>query len=216
MKHAGLALRIMAVAGLVAAGCSGNTPTTTTPPPPTAIPATPPPATTPPTLAGAPLTVSFAAFASGGSGSYEYRWDFGDGAFATNRAPSHRYESPGVFAAAARVTSGGETATCSRPITVARTPEPRRRLNVVMSGARPFAAFTGSGSTGHIDCTFPSRPADRCADAFNDGETVIVDLVASFPHGIVVSGCDGIIAHNNGLSCYVEMHSDREIVAARP
>ena len=66
----------------------------------------------------APLQVAFAAFPTGATGSYEFEWSFGDGGTSPNPNPSHTYDAAGRFDAVVRVTSGGQTATCARDITV--------------------------------------------------------------------------------------------------
>lgn len=71
-----------------------------------------------PRSGSAPLTVSFAAFPTGATGSYEFAWSFGDGGTSNNPNPSHTYAAAGVFDAVVRVTSGAESATCARDITV--------------------------------------------------------------------------------------------------
>lgn len=97
--------------------------------PPTAPtgPATPTPAPPPPLALSCqaeprsgetPLTVRFTAFPSGGLGSYDFLWEFGDGATSTARRPAHTYTSPGVHPAALTLTSGEQVQRCERPIRV--------------------------------------------------------------------------------------------------
>jgi hypothetical protein len=65
-----------------------------------------------------PLTVRFAAFPSGGTGRYDFLWDFGDGTTSTAPRPAHTYTRPGVHAARLALTSGEQVRHCERPITV--------------------------------------------------------------------------------------------------
>ena len=123
-------------AWLALAGCDSPIPSEPANPSPPAIasaaPATPNPPTPAPVLelscqaeprAGdTPLTVRFTAFPSGGTGSYDFRWDFGDGAAATSRRATHTYLTPGVHAAALTVSSGGQSRRCDRPIAVTGLP----------------------------------------------------------------------------------------------
>lgn len=44
-----------------------------------------------------PLNVSFTCSASGGTGAYNYSWDFGDGTHSTSQNPSHTFTSIGTF-----------------------------------------------------------------------------------------------------------------------
>lgn len=70
----------------------------------------------------APLQVAFASFPTGATGSYEFEWAFGDGGTSTNPNPSYTYATAGQFDAVVRVTSGGESTTCARDITVTAPP----------------------------------------------------------------------------------------------
>ena len=99
-------------------------------PPPTPTPAAPVPPTTvpPPALllacqaqpreGDAPLTVQFRSFPSGGTGTYDFDWRFGDGTTSTNPHPRHTYASRGSFRATLLVTSSGRAASCERSINV--------------------------------------------------------------------------------------------------
>ncbi len=66
----------------------------------------------------APFTARFAADAQGGTGSFAYRWDFGDGTTSSEVAPLHTYASPGTFRQVLTVTSGGSSGSCSNLVTV--------------------------------------------------------------------------------------------------
>ena len=70
-----------------------------------------------------PLTVRFTTSAIGGTGSYEYRWQFGDGSSSTDRNPSHTYSRVGNFTANVNVTSGSQARECERSISVVMRPE---------------------------------------------------------------------------------------------
>ena len=115
-----------------------TTPTAPAPVPPAPVPPTTPP-TTPPTATPpldlscqaepksgvVPLTVSFTAFPSGGTGSYDYAWQFGDGGTGVGRHPVHTFSSVGTFDVVLTVTSGDKVKQCERFITVnAPTPPP--------------------------------------------------------------------------------------------
>jgi hypothetical protein len=121
---------------VAAGGGGGDSPTTTVRSVTTTIPgATPNPGPAPsPSAAPAealqvtctaqpregqrPLTVRFTASAVGGTGSYDYRWQFGDGDSSTERNPSHTYSSPGTYIARVTVNSGSQSRECDRDITV--------------------------------------------------------------------------------------------------
>jgi plastocyanin len=73
-----------------------------------------------------PLTVRFTAFPSGGTGSYDYLWAFGDGTTSTARRPAHTYTAPGVYEAFLTLTSGEQVRRCDRPISVTGVALPPR------------------------------------------------------------------------------------------
>jgi PKD repeat protein len=67
----------------------------------------------------APLAVSFACQPSGGSGSYVFNWNFGDGSAAdASQNPSHTYTANGTYTAVVTVTAGSQSASCQTTITV--------------------------------------------------------------------------------------------------
>jgi PKD repeat protein len=65
-----------------------------------------------------PHSVSFRGVPSGGTGSYSYRWTFGDGATSSERETVHEYDGAGTFAAKLVVTSGALQASCSDTVEV--------------------------------------------------------------------------------------------------
>jgi PKD repeat protein len=71
-----------------------------------------------PEEAQAPVNVSFRAAPSGGTGSFTYRWDFGDGTSSTEASPVHAYGAPGSYREVLTVSSGGSSGVCSRIVTV--------------------------------------------------------------------------------------------------
>jgi PKD repeat protein len=71
-----------------------------------------------PEEAQAPVTVSFRAAPSGGTGAFTYRWDFGDGTSSTDASPVHTYVSPGSYREVLTVASGGASSICAHTVTV--------------------------------------------------------------------------------------------------
>jgi plastocyanin len=113
--------------------CDSDQPGASTPPPgsvpavaPAPAPLSPPTPPTPfdlacradPRSGPAPLTVKFLSFPSGGSGTYDFDWQFGDGTSSTQAHPTHTYTASGVFEASVGVTSGPLVRGCQRTITV--------------------------------------------------------------------------------------------------
>ena len=89
------------------------------------LPPPPPPASVPlalscqadPRSGELPLTVRFRSSATGGTGTYDFAWRFGDGATSNQRHPMHTYLQPGVFGASVTVASGDQVKACERAIT---------------------------------------------------------------------------------------------------
>jgi len=70
-----------------------------------------------------PLTVVFAANATGGSPPYEFQWEFGDGGTGGQQTPLHAYSRAGEFSATVVVTdSDGRTVSRTLVITVRAPP----------------------------------------------------------------------------------------------
>lgn len=69
-----------------------------------------------PTSGPPPLTVNFTAWVTGGNGTYNYSWNFGDGAINNENKSSisHTYTSEGTYTAVVTVTDGaGQTGSAS-------------------------------------------------------------------------------------------------------
>ncbi|MDE1819539.1 MAG: PKD domain-containing protein [Euryarchaeota archaeon] len=90
--------------------------------------------TSAPQSGAAPLSVNFAAAASGGTAPYTYSWNFGDGSAAgSGLAVSHTYQSAGSFTVTVTATdsaSPGHTASAGITITVTGAPPPPPSPNV--------------------------------------------------------------------------------------
>lgn len=71
-----------------------------------------------PTEAIAPAAVNFSADARGGSGTFAYRWDFGDGTSSTAALPAHTYATAGTYQTAVTATSGAASAVCRNVVTL--------------------------------------------------------------------------------------------------
>ena len=71
-----------------------------------------------PSSGTAPLTTQFTSTVSGGTGSYTYSWNYGDGTTGSEANPSHVYTTQGSYTATMTVTSGPKTAVKTQTITV--------------------------------------------------------------------------------------------------
>jgi glucose/arabinose dehydrogenase len=78
-------------------------------------------ATATPTSGGAPLDVQFDGTGSSDPDADDeltYHWDFGDGQSADTAAPSHTYDTPGIYTARLRVTDTHGATNTSDPLTI--------------------------------------------------------------------------------------------------
>lgn len=206
-------------------------PMPTTPPvtnPPAAPPPTIPPGTLPPGLqplvvaceanprsGEAPLRVAFATFPSGGTGSYEFLWSFGDGGLSPNPNPAYVYQNDGVFEATVRVTSGNQVALCTRTVTVGRIPEippspsPSASPTPIPGTFRLQVGLVGSG-TGRVTGPGINCPTD-CDETYPAG--TVVTLIAT-PAGAPATVFDKWTGHCIGNGpCTVTMDANRNVVA---
>jgi len=111
-----------------------------------------------PEEAQAPVAVSFRAAPSGGTGTFTYRWEFGDGASSTEASPVHTYTTPGSYREVLTVSSGGSSAVCSRIVTV------YGEFRLLSCKATPMGAATVQFHATPSFCLF-----DDCAYGWNFG-----------------------------------------------
>jgi PKD repeat protein len=104
-----------------------------------------------------PLTVRFTAFPSGGTGSYDYFWEFGDGVTSRQVRPAHTYSVPGVHEARLTLTSGEQVRQCERPIAVTGAPLPPRPTPLPGTGKPPDLVISIVGIAGSQ--SFSPNPA---------------------------------------------------------
>jgi hypothetical protein len=185
------------------------TPPTPTPAPtpvPTPTP-TPPPGTTPtldctirPRSGPAPLDVSLSAVPSGFSGPVSFRWDFGDGTSSTDRDTTHTYTAPGVFRAIVFATSGSETATCDRNVSVSRPDDVRHTLAVTLLGSGGGLVTSNPGG---VSC------APDCGEVYPSG--TVVTLTAAPDGSSVFVGWGGACSGTG--ACTVTMNADQAVAA---
>lgn len=117
-----------------------------------------------------PLATSFALTPSGGSGSYSYLWNFGDGTTSTSQNPSNTYTSEGNYTVSVTVTDSGDStnyttgsATVSAvdfsPLSVSLSASPT-------SGSAPFTvAFSGTISGGSAPYTLSWNYGDGSSES---------------------------------------------------
>src|SRR5436309_4162401 len=97
--------------------------------------------------------VTFNATASGGTPSYSFSWNLGDGTSATGSTVTHAYSTSGTYTVTVTATdSGGQTATASKTVSVAPVAVPIVNVNPptpnpANTGATVTVSFTVSSST---------------------------------------------------------------------
>ncbi len=127
-----------------------------------------------PTSGNFPLTVSFAATACGGSGTYNsYAWTFGDGTTATTTTSttSHTYASAGAYNAQVTVTDSASISSASSPLTITVTVPTLTATATATpsSGLAPLAVNLGGSASGGVG------PYKYAWD-FGDGSAAVTGL----------------------------------------
>ncbi len=97
-----------------------------------------------PTSGSAPLAVSFAGFASGGTAPYTYAWTFGDGGTSSVQSPSHTYSGQGAYTVHLTVTDSASMTASALAQTVTVTIPPPVITSLSKAGS-PFR-ITVAGS----------------------------------------------------------------------
>jgi PKD repeat protein len=97
-----------------------------------------------PTSGQTPLTVAFSGTATGGTPSYTYNWNFGDGATSTAQNPSHTYSTAGTYTAKLTVTDSASPAnSASSTVTITASP-----IAATVPGAP--TGLTATAGTGQV------------------------------------------------------------------
>jgi PKD repeat protein len=96
------------------------------------------------------LQAQFNSQVSGGTGSYSYAWNFGDGTTSTQANPSHTYASAGTYPVRLTVRDGTSEVAVSKQVTVdVALPELIADFNATTDGLTVQFAAAPSGGTGN-------------------------------------------------------------------
>ena len=139
-----------------------------------------------------PLTVRFTAFPSGGTGTYDFLWDFGDGTTSTAPRPAHTYTTPGTHPARLTLMSGEQARHCERPITVTGVALPPAPPPSPGTGPPPDLVITIVGVNGSFSyAPNPARARVGQRVLWRNADTMTHTATANggaFDTGLVATG----------------------------
>ncbi|MCI0619951.1 hypothetical protein L0Y40_02890 [Candidatus Wolfebacteria bacterium] len=171
--------------------------------------ASPPPPPPPPALVGSCVgspnpaavnqAVTWAASASGGTGSYTYSWSGTDGLSGTSQSVNKVYSAEGTKSATVTITSGSQSINRSCSITVNPNPAPPEYILTVTKNGTGTGTVTGPG----ISC------GSDCDDNYAEGTQV--PLTATADPGSVFVGWSGACSGTGG--CTVTMNANKSVTA---
>lgn len=171
-------------------------PTPTPPPPPAALEVS---CSAEPSSGPAPLSVQFGATPAGGTGIYDYKWEFGTGESSNEKRIKYTYLSDGTFDAVLTVKSGSQAATCRTRITVGKV-APTVTVKTEWNTSYSFGKVTSS-PTG-IYCSFSATAgvSGTCSSAFPTGAPLTLSLscTSTLATPEWLSGC---VAPNGSPTC---------------
>ncbi len=146
-----------------------------------------------PTVGNAPLGVSFAGSATGGTAPYTFSWNFGDGTTSTAQNPSHTYSAAGTFNATLTVTdssSPAKTATSSVTVNVSAVGNPLAVTvsAIPTSGQIPLnVAFTSTATGGTPGYSFSWNFGDGSATSTAQNPSHTYSTAGTFTATVTVT-----------------------------
>jgi PKD repeat protein len=160
------------------------------------------------------LNVSFEGIAQGGTGTYEYNWDFGDGTTATGQAVSHAYAQAGVYNVTLTVSDGQTSVSDVDTVTIEQEQLPELVANVVINHAAPTdlnVSFEGiaQGGTGTYEYNWD----------FGDGTTATGQAVShayaqAGVYNVTLTVSDGQISVSDVDTVTIEQEQLAELVVS--
>jgi PKD repeat protein len=151
-------------------------------------------ATGTPATGNAPLNVSFAGSATGGTAPYSYSWNFGDGtATSTAQNPSHTYNAAGTFTATLTVTDSSsplKTTTASVTTTVSAVGNPLAATvsATPTSGQTPLnVTFAGTATGGSPPYAYSWNFGDGSATSTVQNPSHVYNSAGTFTATLTVT-----------------------------
>ena len=151
-----------------------------------------------------PLTVTFAANASGGSGPFSYQWTFGDGQSSSSQNPSHTYTINAHYTVNLIAKDANQTVGNATPIDITVTPALSVSASVLRAAGDGSltAAFTGSPAGGAGPYVFAWAFGDgQSSNAQNPSHTY--GAVGAYSARLTVTDSRSVSATSSSLSIMV-------------
>jgi hypothetical protein len=152
--------------------------------------------------------VMFNATPTGGTGVYDYRWEFGTGEGSGNKRVQYTYRTEGSFDALLTVKSGSQTATCKKVISVGKSGS---KVAVTALWNTAYDSGQVTSSPAGISCYFkaPTAVSGTCSAPFVAGTPLTLTLscagTGATPEWL--AGCDSFA----GNQCFLTPTADRTV-----
>lgn len=174
-----------------------------------------------PTTGQVPVTVSFHASASGGTGPYTYAWNFGDGTTGTGATATHSYTVAGNYAVTVTVTDSTGKKAVSAPVDLSFTGGPPPHLTVTAS-ASPTSGLVPVTVAFHATAT-GGVPPYTYSWAFGDGTTSTLQnpthtytAAGNYTARVTVTDSAGTVAASSPISLSFTTHALSITATASP
>jgi hypothetical protein len=150
----------------------------------------------------------FNATPTGGTGVYDYRWEFGTGEGSGNKRVQYTYRTEGSYDALLTVKSGSQTATCKKVISVGKSGS---KVAVTALWNTAYDSGQVNSSPAGISCYFkaPTAVSGTCSALFVAGTPLTLTLTCPGTGATPEwqAGCDSFA----GNQCFLTPTADRTV-----